>query len=97
MRLRLALWAFVSFGVVLVSGGASSFLVDPENLGVRIALYAIALFAFVASVVLAIFAIAFPLFGRVGVPPAEVAAAVAAGRQAYARVIAARANGSRLN
>jgi len=97
MRLRLGLFALTSFLVFLISAGISSFVVDPENIGVRLALYVLALLALIATVLFTVFAIVFPLFGRTGVKPAQIAAAVAAGRQAYARVISARPTGGQLN
>ena len=96
MRLRLGLLAVVSLVVFLVSAGVSSFVVDPENIGVRLALYALALLALIGMVLFTVFAIAFPLFGRTG-QAAELAAAIAAGRQAHARVTSARPTGGRLN
>jgi len=97
MRLRLGLFALLALLVFLVSAGASSFVVDPENIGVRLALYALALLALIGTVLFTVFAIVFPLFGRTGVKPADVAAAVAARRQAYARVTSARPTGGQLN
>ena len=97
MRLRLGLSALTSFLVFLVSAGISSFVVDPENIGVRLALYVVALLALIAIVLFTVFAIVFPLFGRTGVKPAELAAAVAAGRQAYARVTSAKPSGGQRN
>lgn len=92
MRLRLGLLA-----VVVVATAISSFVIDPENIGVRLALYALALVAAIGTIVFGIFAIVAPLFGRTGVGPAALAEAVAAGRQAYARVVAAVPTGARLN
>jgi len=97
MRLRLGLFALVSFLVFLASAGVSSFVVDPENIGVRLVLYVIALLAAIATIVLAVFAIVAPLFGRTGMSPARIAEARAAGRQAYARVLSAAATGGQLN
>jgi len=97
MRLRLGLLALACLFVFLISAGVSSFVVDPENIGVRLALYALALLALIGFVLFTVFAIVFPLFGRAGVKPAEVAAAVAAGRRAYARVTSARPTGGQLN
>lgn len=97
MRLRLGLFALVSLVVVIVATALSSFVVDPENIGVRLALYALALVAAIATIVFGIFAIVSPLFGRAGVKPAAVADAVAAGRQAYARVVSAVPTGAQLN
>ena len=97
MRLRLGLLALASLLVFLISAGVSSFVVDPENIGVRLALYALALLALIGVVLFTVFTIVFPLFGRTGVKPAELAAAVAAGRQAYARVTTARPTGGQLN
>jgi len=97
MRLRLGLFALTSFVVFLVSAGISSFVIDPENIGVRLALYAVALLALIGTVLFTVFAIVFPLLGRTGVKPAELAVAVAAGRQAYARVTSARPTGGKLN
>jgi hypothetical protein len=97
MRLRLGLFALTSFVVFLVSAGVSSFVVDPENIGVRLALYVVALLALIGTVVLTVFAIVYPLFGRSGVKPAALAEAVAAGRQAYARVTSARPTGGQIN
>ena len=96
MRLRLGLFAVISFVVFLISAGISSFVVDPENLGIRLALYVLARLALIGTVLFTVFAIVFPLFGRTGVKPAEVAAAIAAGRQAHARVTSARATGGQL-
>jgi hypothetical protein len=87
MRLRLGLFALVSLVVVIVATALSSFVVHPENIGVRLALYALALVAAIATIVCGIFA----------VKPAEVADAVAAGRQAYARVVSAVPTGAQLN
>jgi hypothetical protein len=97
MRLRLGLFALASLVVFLISAGVSSFVVDPENIGVRLALYALALLALIGIVLFTVFAIVFPLFGRTGVKRADVEAAVAAGRQAYARVTSARPTGGQLN
>lgn len=97
MRLRLGLFALLSLVVFLVSAGISSFVVDPENLGIRLALYLLALLAVIATILFAVFAIVFPRFGRTGVDPVAVAAARAAGRQAYARVLSSTATGAQLN
>lgn len=97
MRLRLGLFALVSLAVVVVATAISSFVVDPENIDVRLALYALALVAAIGAIVFGVFALVAPLFGRTGVRPAAVAEAVAAGRQAYARVVAAVPTGARLN
>jgi hypothetical protein len=97
MRLRLGLFALVSLVVVVVATAISSFVVDPENIGVRLALYALALVAAIATIVFGIFAIVAPLFGRAGVKPAQIAEAVAAGRQAFARVTSAVPTGAQLN
>jgi hypothetical protein len=43
--------------VVLIAWGFSSFLVDPENIGVRLALYALGLLALLAAIVFAIVAL----------------------------------------
>ena len=97
MRLRLGLFALISLVVFLLAAGVSTFAVDPENLGIRLALYAVALLALIGTILFAVFAIIFPIFGRTGVKPAEVADAVAAGRQAFARVVSARPTGGQLN
>jgi hypothetical protein len=97
MRLRLGLLALVSLIVFLIAAGISSFVVDPENIGVRLALYALALLAAIGFILFTVFAIVFPIFGRTGVKPADLAAAAAAGRQAYARVTTARPTGGQLN
>jgi len=97
MRLRLGLFALVSLVVVLVSAGLSSFVVDPENLGVRLALSALALLALIATILFAVFALVTPLFGRTGVDPARLAAARAAGRETPARVLSSVATGAQLN
>lgn len=97
MRLRLGLFALVSLVVALVAAGASSFLVDPENLGVRLALYALALIAVIGAILFAVYAIVFPIFGRTGVSSAQIAEATAAGRQALARVLTSRPTGGQLN
>ncbi|WP_309712962.1 hypothetical protein [Pseudolysinimonas sp.] len=97
MRLRLGVFALVSFVAVLAAIGISSFVVDPENIGVRLALYGLALVAAIGAILFAIFAIVSPMFGRTGVKPVQVAEAVAAGRQAYARVTAAVPTGAQLN
>jgi hypothetical protein len=97
MRLRLGLFALVSAAVFVAAAGISSFVVDPENIGVRLALYGLALIAAIGAILFLVFAIVAPLFGRTGVPPAAVAEAVAAGRQAYARVLSAVPSGAQLN
>ncbi|GHF20540.1 hypothetical protein [Pseudolysinimonas yzui] len=97
MRLRLGLFALVSAVVALAAIGISSFVVDPENIGVRLALYALALLAIIATILFVVFAIVSPMFGRTGVSPTQLADAVAAGRQAYARVTSAVPTGAQLN
>jgi hypothetical protein len=97
MRIRLGIFAVVSFVVFVVSAGLASFAVDPENLGIRLALYALALLAAIATILFTVFAIVTPLFGRTGVDPAVLAEARAAGREAAARVLSARATGAQLN
>lgn len=97
MRLRLGLFALLSLAVVVAAVAISSFVVDPENIGVRLALYALALVAAIAAIVFGVFAVVAPLFGRTGVRPEAVAEAAAAGRQAYARVVAAVPTGAQLN
>jgi hypothetical protein len=97
MRLRLLVFALVSLGVFLLSAGVSSFVVDPENIGVRLALYVVALLALIALILFVVFAIVTPLFGRTGVAPAAIAGARAAGREAYARVLSATPTGGQLN
>lgn len=97
MRLRLGVFAVLSLAVFLVSAGVSSFVVDPENLGVRLALYALALIGLIGAVLFTVFALVFPLFGRTGVSGAAVAEATAAGRRALARVVRARPTGAQLN
>lgn len=96
MRLRLGLFALISLVVVVAAAGVSSFVVDPENIGVRLALYALALVAAIATILFAVFAIVSPMFGRTGVNAAQVTEAVAAGRQAFARVTAAVPTGAQL-
>lgn len=97
MRLRLGLFALVCLVVFLASAGVASFVVDPENLGMRLALYLVALLALIGTLLFAVFALVVPLFGRTAVDPAQVAAARAAGRQASARVLSATATGGQLN
>jgi hypothetical protein len=97
MRFRLSILALLSLVVFAIAASVSSFVVDPENIGVRLALYGLALVALVGAIVLAVFAIIHPVFGRTGVPPAQVAEAVAAGRRAYARVLSASPTGGQLN
>lgn len=97
MRTRLAVLALVSLAVGGVAAGVASFVVDPENLGVRLALYVLALLAAIGVVLFTVFALVAPLFGRTGVRPAEVEAARAAGREAVARVVSAAATGVQLN
>lgn len=96
MRLRLGVLALVSLAVFVVATGISTFVVDPENIGIRLALYALALLALIAVILLGVFALVLPIFGR-RVTPAQVTEAVAAGRQAYARVRTSRATGGQLN
>jgi uncharacterized membrane protein len=57
MRLRLGLFALISFVVVLAAIGLSSFVVDPENIGVRLALYGLALVAAIGTILFLIFAL----------------------------------------
>jgi hypothetical protein len=57
MRLRLGLFALISFVVVILAIALSSFVVDPENIGVRLALYALALVAVFGVILFSIFAI----------------------------------------
>jgi hypothetical protein len=97
MRLRLGLFALVSAAVFVAAAGISSFVVDPENIGVRLALYGLGLIAAIGAILFLVFAIVAPMFGRTGVSPAAVAEAVAAGRQAYARVTSAVPTGAQLN
>jgi len=97
MRIRLAVFALVALVIAVLAAGISSFLVDPENLGVRLALYAVALLAIIAAILFTVFAIVTPLFGRTGVEPAVIAQARAAGRAGPARVLSARATGAQLN
>lgn len=97
MRVRLGLFAVLSLVVALAAAGVSSLLVDPENIGVRLALYALALVGFIGAIVFAVFAAIFPMFGRTGIPAAQLAEAEAAGRRAFARVTAARPTGAQLN
>jgi hypothetical protein len=97
MRLRLGVFALVSVVVFLASAGISSFVIDPENLGVRLALYVLALLALIATILFGVFALVSPLFGRTGIDPVSVAEARAAGRQAYARVLSSAATGAQLN
>ena len=65
MRLRLGLFALVSLGVVVLATAISSFVVDPENIGVRLALYGLALVAVIGAIV---FGIAALVSGRAGRP-----------------------------
>jgi hypothetical protein len=88
MRLRLGLFALISLVVALAAFGLSSFVVDPENIGVRLALYGLALLAVIGALVFGVFALVAPFFGRT-VKPELIADAVAAGRLAYARVLSA--------
>lgn len=97
MRLGLGLLSLGALLVALLAAGVSSFVVDPENIGVRLALYALALLALIAAILFAVFALLSPLFGRTGVAPAVIAEARAAGRQAYARVLSAAPTGGQLN
>lgn len=97
MRLRLGLFALISLVVALVAAGVSSVVVDPENIGVRLVLYVVALLAIIATILFTVFAIVAPRFGRTGVDPVQVSTARAAGRQAYARVLSATATGAQLN
>ena len=97
MRLRLGFLALLSLIVFLASAGISSFVVVPENIGVRLVLYVIALLAGIATILFAVFALVAPRFGRTGVDPARVVEARAAGRQAYARVLTSVATGAQLN
>lgn len=97
MRLRLGVFALVSLVVFLASAGVSSFVVDPENIGVRLVLYTIALLAAIATILFTVFAFVSPRFGPTGIDPALVKGARAAGRQAHARVLSATATGAQLN
>ena len=97
MRLRLGLFALISLVVAVAASGLSSSVVDPENIGVRLALYALALVAAIGMILFAVFAIVAPRFGRTGVASSHIAEALAAGRQAYARVTSAVATGAQLN
>jgi hypothetical protein len=97
MRLRLGFFALISLVVALAAFGLSSFVVDPENIGVRLALYGLALLAVIGTIVFLVFALVAPLFGRTGVSSRQIADAVAAGRQAYARVTSAVPTGAQLN
>lgn len=97
MRLRLGVFAVLSLAVFLVAAAVSTFVVDPENLGVRIALYVLALIGLIGALLFAVFALVFPIFGRTGIDAAAVAEAVAAGRKGLARVVAARPTGGQLN
>lgn len=97
MRLRLGLFALISVVVFLAAAGVSSFVVDPENIGIRLPLYGIALLALIATILLTVFSIVSPRFGRTGVDPVQVAAARSAGRQAFARVLSSAPTGAQLN
>ncbi|MEO5535554.1 MAG: hypothetical protein ABIR17_10530 [Pseudolysinimonas sp.] len=97
MRVRLGLFTLISFVAFLVAFGVASFVVDPENLGLRIGLYVVALVAVIATILLGVFTLVLPLFGRTGVSAAQLGSAVTAGRTAFARVRQARATGARLN
>jgi hypothetical protein len=57
MRLRLGLFALISLGVVVVAYAISSFVVDPENIGVRLALYALAFLAVISAIAFGIAAL----------------------------------------
>ena len=96
MRTRLLLGAAAA---VVVAGVAllTATLVDPENLGVRLVAYVVALLATIAIVLTVAFAIVAPRFGRTDVAAAELRAAQAAGRRAYARILSARPTGAQLN
>lgn len=96
MRLRLGLLAALSLVVVVVAAGSASFLVDPENIGVRLALYALAFLGLLGTILFGVFALVLPMFGR-RVKPAQVDEAIAAGRVAVARVRSSRATGGQLN
>jgi hypothetical protein len=96
MRLRLGLLSVASLAVVAVSTAISSFVVDPENIGARLALYALAFLALLAAVLCGVFALVLPIFGS-RVAPAQVDEARAAGREALARVRSSRATGGQLN
>lgn len=95
MRLRLGLLALLSLVVFAVAAGVSTFVVDPENIGARLALYALALLALIGALLFVVFALVLPIFGR-RVPPARVAEAEVAGRRAFARVRSSRATGGQL-
>ncbi|MEO8529383.1 MAG: hypothetical protein ABI435_09900 [Pseudolysinimonas sp.] len=97
MRLRLGLFALVALVAFLVTFGVSSFVVDPESLGLRIGLYVVALLALIATILFGVFTLVLPIFGRTGVSSAVLASAVTAGRTAFARVRQARPTGARLN
>lgn len=72
MRLRLGLFALISVVVGLAAFGLSSFVVDPENIGVRLALYALVLLATVATILFVVFALVSPMFGRAGVSATQI-------------------------
>jgi hypothetical protein len=57
MRIRPGILSLVFGVVVLIAWGISSFVVDPENIGVRLALYALGLLALVFAIVFAIVAL----------------------------------------
>jgi uncharacterized membrane protein len=97
MRFRLGLVALISVVVFLAATGLSSFVVDPENIGARLALYGLALVAAICAILFAVFALVAPKFGRTAVTAEQIADAVAAGRQAYARVRTAVPTGAQLN
>jgi len=96
MRLRLGLLAVLSLAVVVVAAGSATYAVDPENIGVRLALYTLAVLGLLGAILFGVFAVVLPVFGR-RAAPALVEEAIAAGREALARVRSSRATGGQLN
>jgi hypothetical protein len=66
MRLRPGILSLLSVVVVAVAWGISSFVVDPENIGARLALYSVGLLALVAAIVFGIVALVHRRAGRGG-------------------------------
>lgn len=57
MRLRLGIVAALSLVLAVVATASASFVVDPENIGIRLALYAVAFLALLGAILCGVFAV----------------------------------------
>jgi len=57
MRSRLGVFALVWLGIFLAGMAAGSFLVDPENIGARLALYALAFVGLLGALIFGVAAL----------------------------------------